>query len=205
MGQYEQIMERIEVTGEMRSRILRSIQSADLTPAGKSVRFPRRWRSLSIAACLALLILGAVALPDLIQKSAQPDPPLLVTPNLVECTTLAALEEQVGFPVSDVQGLPFDVESSEYLAYGSELAQITYSGEGQTAVYRKSAGSKDNSGDYTIYDTQTSLKAGSLTASLKGSGGSYCLALWADQGYAYSLRLSDGLTEAEWTALLSTD
>lgn len=60
MNKYNKFMNKIEVTDEMRSRILKNISEADLTPQKKS--FFVRYRSwIAAAACLALVVVGAVA------------------------------------------------------------------------------------------------------------------------------------------------
>ena len=70
----------------------------------------------------------------------------------------------------------------------------------QTATYRQSLGTADNSGDDTLYeDTQVILEN---NATLKGQDQRYTLALWTDGTYTYSLRLSSGLSADAWQALL---
>lgn len=62
---YKDVMDRIEVTPEMQTRILKAIRDADIQ--GRSKRAVPMGR-LAIAACLALLVAGAVALPKLPTK-----------------------------------------------------------------------------------------------------------------------------------------
>lgn len=68
---YKDVMDRIEVTPEMQTRILKAIRDADIQ--GRSKRAVPIGR-LAIAACLALLVAGAVALPKLPTKPPEKDP-----------------------------------------------------------------------------------------------------------------------------------
>ena len=103
--------------------------------------------------------------------------------------------------MTEVSKLPFDTVSTTYTAYDKGLAEITYTGSGgQTATYRQSLGTADNSGDDTLYeDTQVVPEN---NATLKGQDQRYTLALWTDGTYTYSLRLSSALSADAWQALL---
>ena len=199
---YDEIMDRIEVTEEMRRRVLDRIAQEDIEPARPRVlRFPAWKKYLSAAACLILVLTGAAALPRLIPLLPPREGDVQVTSPIQEALSLAELSGLVGFEVRPA-ALPFTPEETAYCAYWNELAQIQYSGQGQTATYRQSAGESDNSGDYTAYRDVAELTAGGLSVTLKGEAGAYVLAVWTDGGFSYSLHLSQGLTEAQWRAVL---
>lgn len=198
---YDEVMDKVEVTPEMRQRILNNLQNMDLSGQvlAQVVRFPR-WRQwAAIAACLAVVLAGALALPRLMQ--GQEDPNVAVTNGIVEVASVEELSETLGFAVTE-PALPFRVEKTVYLSYWKELAEITYSGEGQTAVYRQGLGTEDVSGDYEAYPTQTELEMGDLAVTLKGESGVYVLAVWYDGECAHSLSLSQGVDEEDWQTLL---
>lgn len=202
---YRELMEQVNLTPEARERILTNVQQADLSPQPeKVVPFPRRrqtWRRwASLTACLVVVVAVLVAVP-LLREQPDTAPPVQVLPPFRQVDSLDALSEAVGFPVTEVSKLPFDPVSTTYTAYDEGLAEITYTGSGgQTATYRQSLGTADNSGDYTLYeDTQVIPKN---NATLKGQDQSYTLALWTDGTYTYSLRLSSGLSADAWQALL---
>lgn len=200
---YDEIMDKIEVTEEMRRRVLARIAAEDIAPARpKVLRFPAWKKYLSAAACLILVIAGAAALPWLVQL-LPPEGDVQVVPQIEEAPSLAELSRLVGFEVEEGFALPFEPEETTYCSYWNELAQIQYSGAGQTATYRQSAGTEDNSGDYTAYGDVAELAAGGLTVTLKGSGGAYVLAVWTDGSFSYSLGLSQGVTAEEWLTLLA--
>ena len=201
---YDEIMAKIEVTPEMRRRVLKHIQEAGTAPARPRVRpFPAWKKYLSAAACLVLLIAGAAALPRLLDLGQPEPPPVMLPPGMEEAASLQELSGLVGFEVTEKFTLPFEAENAEYLAYEKDLAQVTYTGAGQTAAYRQSAGTRDNSGDYTAYGDVAEITAGGLPVTLKGDGGAYVLAVWTDGEFSYSLRLSRGAREAEWLDALS--
>lgn len=200
---YDEIMDKVEVTEEMRRRVLARIAQADIAPARpKVVRFPAWKKYLSAAACLILVIAGAAVLPRLVRLQP-PDEHVQTVPKIEEAASLAGLSRLVGFEVEEGFALPFAPEEAAYCSYWNELAQVQYSGQGQTATYRQSAGAEDNSGDYTVYSDVTEITAGGLPVTLKGDGGTYVLAVWTDGTFSYSLRLSQGVPEAEWLAVLA--
>lgn len=201
---YDEIMGRIEVTPEMRERVLRRVQAEGISPAKpKVLRFPAWKKYLSAAACLILVLVGVLALSPL-RSLWQPDPSEVLLPTgLEDAASLEDLSALVGFTVSTPFTLPFAPEETAYCSYWNELAQIQYSGRGQTATYRQSAGTQDNSGDYTNYTAAVSLSCGGLSVTLKGENGAYTLAVWTDGTYSYSLSLSQGLSQAQWADVLN--
>lgn len=202
---YRELMEQVNLTPEARERILTNVQQADLSSQPeKVVPFSRRrqtWRRwASLAACLVVVVAVLVAVP-LLREQPDTAPPVQVLPPFRQVDSLDALSEAVGFPVTEVSSLPFDPVSTTYTVYDEGLAEITYTGSGgQTATYRQSCGTEDNSGDYNLYpDTQT---LPDQNATLKGQDQRYTLALWTDDTYTYSLHLSSGLSADAWQALL---
>lgn len=202
---YRELMEQVNLTPEARERILTNVQQADLSPqAKKVVPFPRRrqtWRRwASLAACLVVVVAVLVAVP-LLREQPDTAPPVQVLPPFRQVDSLDALSEAVGFPVTEVSKLPFDLVNTTYTAYDEGLAEITYTGPNdQTATYRQSLGTADNSGDDTLYEDTQVIPENNAT--LKGQDQSYTLALWTDGTYTYSLRLSSGLSADAWQALL---
>lgn len=202
---YDEVMEHIEVTPEMRQRILRNIQQADLTkkkPA-KVVMFPLWKQLMTIAACLAIVLTGILTIPQLFNPGAE-DPYIDLNPatEIVEVNTIEELSEEVGFTVKEMSDLPFEVDNTVYIAYWKEMAEITYTGDEQTAVYRKGTGSSDISGDYNIYSSEIQMSINGHDVTLKGNDNVYSLAIWTDGDYSYSLSLSNGKMESEWKIIL---
>lgn len=204
---YDELMEKIEVTPEMRQRILNRIAQEELPPPVKHVRFPIRRSYLAAVACLALLLAGGTLLSLLRQPQVTPGPQpsnVLTIPNIQEVSSLAELSKLVGFEVQADFTLPFSMEETSYCSYWGELAQIRFSGEGQSATYRQSVGEENNSGDYNVYSDIGEITVNGLTVTLKGQEGTYTLAIWTDGTYSYSLSLSSGVTREIWQTILGS-
>lgn len=204
---YDEVMDKIEVTSEMRGRILGNIQKLELETAPKNnvIPFPNLKKYLSVATCFVVLLVGAFVAGNM-TGIFQPNNPVVLTPGegIVEVGTLEELSAHVGFEVEELTGLPFEATEMTYTAYWQELAEISYTGEGQTATFRKSVGVEDNSGDFSDYSSVRDVDIGSLTVTLKGDGDAYTLAIWSIDGYAYSIHLSNGISESEWHNLMDS-
>lgn len=203
---YRELMEQVNLTPEARERILTNVQQADLSPQPEQKIVPfrpqkqtwRRWASL--AACLVVVVAVLVAVP-LLREQPDTAPPVQVLPPFRQVDSLDALSEAVGFPVTEPSALPFDLVNTTYTAYDEGTAEITYTGpDDQTATYRQSLGTADNSGDDTLYEDTQVIPENNAT--LKGQDQRYTLALWTDGTYTYSLRLSSALSADAWQALL---
>ncbi len=175
MKRYHEIMERLKVTEDMRGRVLENIKKADSAAKNTSgtLRFPR---CLSAAACLAVLLAGALVLPGRLHMGAQ-SPPDTLAPgsSIVEVDSIRELSDAVGFEVCGLDGLPFPVEEQTYTVYWQKLAEILYSSGTQSAVFRKSAGTADNSGDYRVFEDTDTLALDEAAVTLKGNGGGYTI------------------------------
>lgn len=114
---YNEAMEHIEVTPEMRSRILDNIENMDFAEKKRAeiVRFPNIKRYATLAACLAVMLVGTLALPNLLDISNEP--PVIENNDIVEVSSAEELSKTVGFEVSEPGNLPFEPESVVYTAY----------------------------------------------------------------------------------------
>ena len=199
---YNEIMEHITVTGQMRQRILANVENADIGPQKRPTRARARRRYWAAAACVAVLLLGAVTLPRYF-ATERPGPGITqTTPQFTQVSSLEELEAIVGFRVQELTELPFEVTDVAYTAYGSETAEIRYSGATGSAVLRKADGNESPSGDYTQYAEELTITASGNRVTLKGEDGRYVLALWQDDSFSYSVRLGEGAGQATWERLL---
>ena len=201
---YDEIMERIEVTPEMRRRILDNLQEIDLSEKKTAKVIRPRWKQFgTLAACFALVLVGALTLPRMLPSDSPPanivgDP----VEDIVQVASAQELSQTVGFDVAELNHLPFTPEQTTYLVYWKSMAEISCSGEGQTAVYRKAPGDNDVSGDFNEYSAETVIQAGGHSVTLKGTDGAYVLAIWTDGKYACSLSLSHGIPAARWQSII---
>ena len=199
MTKYDEVMEKLEVTPEMRARILQNVETQMAEPCKKPNRL-RRFAAL--AACLAVLLVGAAALPKFISSPVPEESETMITNGMVEVTSKEELSEAVGFPVKSAQSLPFFPQSIYYISYWGEMAQIDYANGGSTACFRQSLGEEDNSGDWSEYPAQKSLTVNGCAVTLKGEADSYTLAIWQDGTYSYSLSLSAGQPASVWESIV---
>ena len=199
MTKYDEVMEKLEVTPEMRARILQNVETQMAEPRKKPNRL-RRFAAL--AACLAILLVGAAALPKLISSPVPEESETMLANGMVEVTSKEELSEAVGFPVKSAQSLPFFPQSIYYTSYWGEMAQIDYANGGSMACFRQSLGEEDNSGDWSEYPAQKSLTVNGCAVTLKGEADSYTLAIWQDGTYSYSLSLSAGQPASVWESIV---
>lgn len=201
---YDEVMEHIEVTPEMQSRILGNIKNIDFAEKkqAKIIRFPNIKRFAMLAACLAVMLVGTLILPNL--RNITNEPPVSENNNIVEVSSVEELSETVGFEVVEPGNLPFEAKNIVYTAYWAEMAEIIYINDDQTAVFRKGIGSDDVSGDYNSYELTGEISVNDINATLKGNGETYTMAIWTDAEFSYSLSLSEGIGEAEWIKILKT-
>ena len=199
MTKYDEVMEKLEVTPEMRARILQNVETQMAEPCKKPNRL-RRFAAL--AACLAVLLMGAMALPKFISSPVPEESETMVANGMVEVTSKEELSETVGFPVKSAQSLPFFPQSIYYTSYWGDMAQIDYANGGSTACFRQSLGEEDNSGDWNEYPAQESLTVNGCAVTLKGERDSYTLGIWSDGTYSYSLSLSAGQPASVWESIV---
>ena len=200
MTKYDEAMDKLEVTPEMRARILKNVEEQAAQPVKKSN--PLR-RFAALAACLAILLAGAAALPRLISNPArEEESETMIANGMVEVSSSDELSEAVGFPVKSAQTLPFFPQSILYTSYWGEMAQIDYANGGSSACFRQSLGEEDNSGDWNEYPAKESFTVNGCAVTLKGERDSYTLGIWSDGTYSYSLSLSAGQPASVWESIV---
>ena len=161
MTKYDEAMQKIKVTPEMRATVLH--------------------RFAALAACLAVLLAGAAALPRLISRPAQKEEAeTMIANGMEELSSRDELSAAVGFPVKAAMSLPFFPQEIHYTSYWGDMAQTDYANGSAGACLRQSVG----------------------TVTLKGETGSYTLAIWTDGNYSYSLSLSSGQPESVWQTII---
>lgn len=195
---YKEAMDHIAVTPQMRSRVLQQIQQADLTPS-RARSLPMR-RGLAAAACLVVLLVGAVTLPRLLQPTT-PGVESSIS-SIVQVASQEELSQLVGFEVPSLGFLPFSAEEVRYASYPGQMAETAYYGQEQSLVLRAMAGTDDPSGDYTSYTDISTLEIQGRSVTLKGEDGLYTLALWQDESCSYSLRSTPARSAEDWTQIL---
>lgn len=195
---YEEIMDRVEVTPEMRLRILSNLEQA------RKPKRPALRQLMSLAACLAIVLCCWYAWKPRQQTQVE-NPGAQGAAQIENVASLEALSQKTGVPMKELTGLPFDVEATQYVSYWEKLAEIQYFGQTDSLCYRKSHGTGDNSGDYNVYSQVKTLDVSGCAVTLKGGAEGYSLAAWTDGTYAYSISASKPLTEETFRGLLEAN
>lgn len=201
---YQEIMEHIVVTPEMRERILRKLQNVHASRTG--LRTIRRWIPLAAAACL-ILVFGTFYVvnrptPDVSDEMSGAFEQAVY--KEVVCTDLEELSVQAGFSVPNiVDGIPFSVSETRFSLLWDKLAQAVYSGtNGEEITLRISDGEEDNSGVYDTFPEIGNWTVGNTTVTVKGEDGQYTLAVWSMDNRVYSVYAYPAQPEKVWRKLI---
>ena len=219
MNKYEVMVDKVEVTPEMRQRVLNGIgeklsknqeKAVNIVDITRTKGANRRKRTgiyrklLPLAACFALLLLAGVAVPRLFYKA--PDctgDETQAVPDITEWASAEELSEKVGFSVDDIFSLKEKAEDITYLAEWG-MAEIQYHIDGQSISYRKSQPvGEDNSGVYETYEFERTETADGHEYTLKGGDDTCSLILWTDKDYSYSLYFEEAVPTEQAEAILT--
>lgn len=216
MSKYDEIMEHVNATDEIRARVLSNVDKY-FERKKKRARLSRYVYQFGAAAA-AIIVIGGLALrynqglnpetgvgsgSDSTYETGGTEAAGIFT--VTDCNSAKELEDIVGFDVPEVKKPSFDVERAAYTAIGDDLAQVIYYSEADAAelVLRKAPGTEDISGDYNVYAENEKLKIGETNVNVKGNDGLLYLAVWTDGKYAYSMYLSTGCERKVFTELLT--
>lgn len=123
-----------------------------------------------------------------------------------DCDTLAdaeALSGAAGFPIEDLQSIPFEVQETNYIYLGDGLAEIRYYGaEEESLDYRKATGEEDNSGVYLDFERVQEEEIDGVKVTVKGDEDRIYLILWQKDGFSYSIYDEEGIPAEEVTEWL---
>lgn len=123
-----------------------------------------------------------------------------------EVTSLSEATKDAGFNFN----IPEEINGSSqcsYLVYDSDMNMIDVrygTSKNVTAYVRKCEGTTENlSGDYNAYDETKTVIINDTDVTLKSSEDAIYVAEWSKDGYSYSLKVVQGLSEAEITEVIS--
>lgn len=202
---YNEIMEKIEVTPEMRTRILNniSVKNPKMSAVSRSHKFFLLKRYVPLAACFALIIAASYFMPTLkTGKQAEHSEITQLSDDIKEFHSAKELSQAIGFYVPEPGKLPFVSDSTVYTSFWGDMAEIKYMSGEKELIFRKALGTEDNSGDYSEYKNKTEITIGSLKVLLKGNNSGYSLAVWDDGEFSYSIYISYEVSENEWKDII---
>lgn len=197
MIKYNEVMEHIEVTDDMRSRILQNVGKHF---EGKKRAKRRIWFPVlgTVAAAAVLLLVISpwnintpVTPPDDQNPSA-----MLGTYGEQAYASASELSAAVGFEIPEITELPFEVREIRYRSI-VDYAEVFYVGDNETLIFGMSFGTEDNSGDYTKYPSVNTVSLDNEDITLKADDSGVRLVIWTDGTYAYSLMDDRGLKEED--------
>ena len=219
---YNEIMNRLEMSDEMQSRVLADIdRHFKVKKRNKQLKI---WLPIAgVAAAAAILLLvakpwsgrkttdttemntgGTTEVTTEVTTGVQTggyDPgteqgtETQIANPMVEYKSPDALNKAAGFSMPELKSIPYDVTSRTYYLIDGTLAEINYEGTDASLSFRKSKGKEDNSGDYNDYPTEQSLKVSDISVTMKGEKDTVHLVLWTAAGYSYSIYTEQGITK----------
>ena len=207
LSKYNEIMDKIEVTEDMRQRVLKNVEE-ECTNANNIVQFPSRNKKkyaslVGVAAVAAVCIIaGKGIIGNTPTVSDNPEGDVMIQ-GPVEAGSAQELSNNVGFDVEDVLVLFNSATDVHYTAIG-DIAQIVYTTADNKVTWRKAPGSDDISGDYNTYATIVEKEIDGINMTIKGNENEnnvdkFFNVTWTKDGYSYSLSFENGvdLTEIE--------
>lgn len=195
-NRYDKVMENIEVTQDMRNRILNNINNLDLNTTSKTVIFFHKYKKyFSIAACFVFLFVGSIVLYNI--RNISNEPTILDRSAVLDYSTVDELSNSVGFIVKELQDIPFDIKNIQYTSFEGDLAEIQYNGETNTVSFRMAFSDDDVSGDYSEYSLIENHEIDDYTVTIKGNNDKYNLAIWRHAGFSYSINVTNGISETD--------
>ena len=205
LRKYDEIMDQVEVTDEMKKRILSNIEKEDRTSAAPKRVF--RWNKMTSVAAgfIVLLVAGALLSPQLIHKDdVEPDENVQQGIwGMQEYDSAEEMAEQLAFSMKDIPSLVDRSQKTSYIVYDENFGEINYSWDDQSVCYRKSTGTEDNSGDWNEYAKQDTVNVDEFSCTLKGdSDDRYVLVTWTDGTYSYSISTAKSMSEKELLDLI---
>ena len=212
MSKYNEIMDKIEVTEDMRQRVLKNVEE-ECTNANNIVQFPSRNKKkyaslVGVAAVVAVCIIAGKGIIG--NTPTVPDNPegevAIMGPS--DVSSLQELSNNVGFDVEDVPVLFNSATDVHYTAIGN-IAQIVYTTADNEVTWRKAPGSDDISGDYNTYATIVEKEIDGINMTIKGNENEnnvdkFFNVTWTKDGYSYSLSFENGVDLAEIEEIINS-
>ena len=203
MNKYNEIMEHIELTDEMRERIIGNIGAIQ-----RRRKIERAVRLISAAAACVVIAVGSIAVFNKTQKPKLQEDTSSVASQEQDSDTQAVwteddfenveeLSEAFGLELHDVDNvMPFKVQERSYDVLFDSIAEINYYGaDDVNCCIRAGKDTEDVSGDYNEYTLKKEAEINGVNITLKGNDNRYYLATWIKDGHFYAVSLSDGADE----------
>lgn len=163
----------------------------DKTRFIKPKKSKTKWYQIAGIAAAAVLIIGITLIA---QNMNQPDP--LLNNPIEEFESIDRAEKAIGYDFRLPEYLPEGFSQQTIYIIDNEIVSIDYVSDTGTINYRISQGSKDNSGDFNIYNYEKTIDIKGINVTLRGNDERINLAIWEDNGQSFSISTIDGLLES---------
>ena len=201
---YQEIMDQIEVTDEMRSRVLSHI-AAEVYRKGKKKHLCYGWMKLTAtAACILLIVMSGIVLYKHYERKEPEEYVAGPIQNSVVCESLKELSKEAAFSVETIETIPFEVKTITYQWCFDEYAEVQYEGKQNILTYRKTAGKKDISGDYNEYLQKKHITVNGVDYTISGNDDLYYLATAQEDDYSYSIDVTQGISYTDMRDLIKS-
>ena len=207
MSKYNEIMERVNVTDEMKSRILGNIE--EHFSKKKNVKKKSFYLAFGGVAAAALLMIIIRPWDNNVTKPINPGTGsvsegsnVLGVNPMQGYSSVEELSKAVGFNVPVIKSLPFKPSETEYMTLGDGVAQITYLSDDDRLIYRKSTDKEDNSGNYNPYDYVGEISVNDIKVTVKGTKEALNLAIWNDGTYEHSISVEKAVDKDVMTKMV---
>lgn len=194
---YNLIMEKVQVTPEMRKRILKNIQT--MNKKSKKIKI---FKYLSMVACFTLVVGVGTYVYSKFNDEKHPIDNTQIANGIEEVSTLEELSQKVGFEVTELPNIPFEVIEVTYLSYWNEMSDIRYTGENQEISFRKSQGNEDISSDYNEYENIIEETINDTIFTLKGNNDTFNCITWCKGDFSYAIYTENGLSLNDINSIL---
>ena len=207
MSKYNEIMERVNVTDEMKSRILGNIDEyfSKKKNTGKK-SFYLAFGGVAAAALLMIIIRpwdNNVTKPINSGTGSVGEGSNVLGVNPMQgYSSVEELSKAVGFNVPVIKSLPFKPSETEYMLLDAGFAQITYLSDDDRLIYRKSTDKEDNSGNYNPYDYVGEVSVNDIKVMVKGTKEALNLAIWNDGTYEHSISVEKAVDKDVMTKMV---
>lgn len=154
-----------------------------------------------LAGAFAVLML-AIVMPRLLKPAedtpADPKPPVQLVNPSVSVETMEEAEAITGFALECPETFG-EWNRSDIAVNNGKMIDVTYTDKDGNALMQicKAAGKDDISGDYNAYDSAEEIPVGSKTVTLKGNDQMVSLMIFTEDGYSYSVSMSEGLSRED--------
>ncbi len=213
MSKYNEIMEHITVTDEMRERVIANVKASQ-----KRKRINMILRITSAAAACAVIAVGTVVYFRTQEVPVVPDGTPVITAPITEPTDTQSifdyteyasaeeLSEAFGVKMHDVS-VPFDIAEKHYGIITKNIAEIQYisSGEQDSAIRVGTAGMTEEevTGVYDEYTDIKEIDVNGEKVTIKGYDGKYSLAVWTKDERIHCVFMRVGISEKQMTDIIT--